>query len=66
MIDRVKDYIGWWILIPAIVVVVLQVPSCVDRQNIETTKQIQIMTAHCASQGKTFMLYPNSTDGLCI
>lgn len=54
MIDSIKGYIFWWILIPAIVVVILQVSSCVDKQNIEKTKQLQIMITHCASQGKTF------------
>ncbi len=63
MIDRVKDYIGWWILIPAIVILVLQVPSCVEKQNLTNTKQIEIMTAHCASKGKTYLQYPSGSNG---
>ena len=67
MIDRVRDYIGWWMLIPAVVIMFLQIPGCVQQQEEANLKTKQIMTQHCASQGKTFMIYPNDRrDGLCI
>lgn len=67
MIDRVKDYIGWWMLIPAFVIILLQVPGCVEKQNVAHLKHTEVMTAHCASKGKTYLEYPSdSTGGQCI
>lgn len=66
MIDRVRDYIGWWMLIPAVVIMVLQVPGCVEKNNEADLKRTQIMTQHCASQGKTYLVTGQSYSGQCI
>ena len=62
-----QEYIGWWLLIPTIGLLVLPVSSCVQHQTEERTKQVQTMSAHCASQGKTFKAESTeSSDGMCI
>lgn len=65
MIDRIKDYIGWWMLIPAIVIVLLQVPGCVQHNDEVNLKKTQVMTQHCASQGKTYLV-TGQASGQCI
>ena len=62
-----QEYIGWWLLIPTIGLLVLPVSSCTKHLTEERTKQVQIMSAHCASQGKTFKAETtDSSDGMCI
>ena len=62
-----RDYIGWWILIPACLILLLQVSGCVEISMQQTTKRIEIMSAHCASQGKTFLQTgPDGDKGACI
>lgn len=64
-----SEYIGWWLLIPAVVIMVLQIPGCTNKQDIEKTKQIKIMTEHCTSIGKSYVnLKSNSvsSDGFCV
>lgn len=66
MLKDIREYIGWWMLIPAALIMLLQVPGCINQQEQEDTKQINIMTQHCASQGKTYLQYPTSGNGQCI
>lgn len=66
-LDRIKDYIGWWLLIPAFVFVISGVPGCIEQQEQANLKQVQVMTAHCEKQGKTYLSHPNnSSAGQCI
>ena len=67
MIEKVRDYIGWWLLIPALVFVIAGIPGCIESQNLANQKTIETMAAHCEKQGKTYMIYPNqSPTGTCI
>lgn len=62
-----QDYIGWWLAVFAVVVMLFPVTSCVETQGAERTKQVQIMSKHCSEQGKTFKAESTeSSDGLCI
>jgi len=62
-----NEYVGWWLAILAFVVLVFPVQSCTEHSVTERTKQVQIMSAHCASQHKTFKAETTeSSDGMCI
>lgn len=66
--DKVnQDYIGWWLGIIAVVVMLFPVTSCIEEQEAERTKKVQVMSKHCAEQGKTFKAEETeSSEGLCI
>lgn len=62
-----QDYVGWWILIPAVLLAILPVKSCVETETLERTKRVQIMSKHCSEQGKTFKAEKTeASEGLCI
>lgn len=62
-----QEYIGYWLAIVTLGLLVLPVSSCTQHRTEERTKQVQIMSAHCASQGKTFKAEStDSSDGMCI
>jgi hypothetical protein len=62
-----QEYVVWWVLIVAVLIALFPVSSCVQNSVDEHTKRIQLMTQHCASQGKTFKAEnTESSEGLCI
>lgn len=62
-----QEYVGWWILIVAGLIVLFPVTSCVETQATERTKRIQAMSSHCGEQGKTFKAEnTESSEGMCI
>jgi putative hemolysin len=64
-IDQVQ--VTWSLLIVVAGLLILPVTSCVEHQDAERTKQVQIMSKHCAEQGKTFKAeQTQDSKGLCI
>lgn len=66
MLKDISDYIGWWMLIPAVLIMLLQVPGCINQYHRDEVKRIQVMTQHCQAQGKTYLQYPDKESGQCI
>lgn len=61
------EYLGYWLAIIVLGLLALPVSSCVKNNISERTKRVQIMSGHCASQGKTFKAEnTESSDGMCI
>jgi hypothetical protein len=65
--EVVKDYIGWWMLIVAVVIVLCTSMYSAYKFDIEYTNRVTAMTTHCESQGKTLLANDGQPDLLvCI
>jgi hypothetical protein len=62
-----QEQVTWSLLIVVFGLLVLPVTSCEEQRETERTKKVQIMSAHCATQGKTFKAESTAySEGMCI
>jgi hypothetical protein len=62
-----QEQVTWSLLIVVAGLLILPITSCVENLSLERTKRVETMSAHCATQGKTFKAEDSDrSEGLCI